>query len=68
MANGSGTKMVNMLFNKVLGENLKKVSYFYLKTKGTFLVNPISLCMTDSLWYTVETKQQYYPLGATILQ
>ena len=28
--------MVNMLFNKVLGENEKCVFYFYLKTKGTF--------------------------------
>ena len=36
MGEGSGTKRVNMLFNKVLGENEKRVSYFYLKTKGTF--------------------------------
>ena len=25
-----------MLFNKVLGENEKRVFYFYLKTEGTF--------------------------------
>ena len=31
------SKMVNMLFNKVLDENEKCVFYFYLKTKGTFL-------------------------------
>ena len=29
-------KRVNMLFNKVLGESVKCVFYFYLKTRGTF--------------------------------
>ena len=28
--------MVNMLFNKILGENEKSVFYFYLKTGGMF--------------------------------
>ena len=28
--------MVNMFFNKVLGENEKCVFYFYFKTEGTF--------------------------------
>ena len=56
--------MVNMLFNKVLGENeKKKCVLFLLKNQRNFLVNPISLCMTDSVYCTVETKQQYYPLG-----
>ena len=30
-----------MLFNKALGEDEKCVLYFYLKTEGTFLANPI---------------------------
>ena len=34
-------KRVNTWFNKVLGKNEKCVLYFYLKTKGTFLANPI---------------------------
>ena len=31
-----GEKMVNTLFNKVLGENEKCVFYSYFKAKGTF--------------------------------
>ena len=37
--------MVNMLFNKVLGENEKCVFYLYLKTEGTFLGQPIGFGM-----------------------
>ena len=33
---GEVHKMVNMLFNKVLGENEECVFYFYLKTEGSF--------------------------------
>ena len=33
MAEGSGTKWVNMLVNDVPGENEKYVSYFYLKNE-----------------------------------
>ena len=36
MAEGSGTKWVNMLVNDVPGENEKYVSYFYLKNEEIF--------------------------------
>ena len=36
MAEGSGKKMVNTLFNEVPGENKNCVFYFYLKTEGIF--------------------------------
>ena len=35
--------MVTMLFNKVLGENEKCVSYVYLKNQRNFLANSVSL-------------------------
>ena len=43
MAEGSRTKTVNTLFNKVLGENEKYIFYFYLKTKGTFCLTQLKL-------------------------
>ena len=35
-----GEKMVNALFNKVLGESEKWIIYFYLKTEGTLYPTP----------------------------
>ena len=41
--------MMTMLFNKILGENEKYVSYFYLKAKGTFW---------PTQYYAIENMQE----------
>ena len=58
-----GEKMVNTLFNKVLGKSEKCVFYFYLKTEGTFRPIQFSLLFKNVFIFNWTITASQYCIG-----